>query len=84
MKLKTKKVDEWYEGRNSPENEVEYAIVEAESGKDTGYAVRRIGIDLAELRNPDGEDEYLSSSDLRHAIPEALRIVRRRLFKRPK
>lgn len=56
----------------------EYEIRRAD-GTDTGYSVRRVGIDTAELVRPDGETEYLAHSDLRRALPEARRVVAARL-----
>ena len=52
-------------------------------GQPTGYGVKRVGTDLAELYHEDGEEEYLSDSDLRTAIPEAKRIVAERLAPTP-
>ena len=54
----------------------EYGILA--DGKPTGWTLKRLGTDLAELVDPDGNDEYLSTSDLRSAIPEAKRIMLRR------
>ena len=82
MKITTRLVDrdrgldEW--GNYDPVNRYsEYDVLE--DGKPTGYKVIRVGIDHAELRWPDDTDEYLSTDDLRKALPEARRIVAERL-----
>lgn len=56
---------------------VEYEILA--DGKPTGYSLKRVGTDLAELVDPDGNEEYLGTSDLRVAIPQARNTVARRL-----
>ena len=61
-----------------PEEERRHYTI-TRNGIDTGYEVVRYGTDAAELLNLDGYSTYLSSNDLRRALPEACRIIRRRI-----